>query len=471
MPKIADKRKVLGGRGSVVLYASGTSAGKYFYRELIKGTQTYKTRRIEGVSNMDEAEAAATEVAFELNKEPPDLSLVFGKRRSGGASDTPRGGYVAARVTSRKPRSILIAKAIQNWLALEYEKAEAELLSRVRVDAKEIVCRRHLIPYLEERGITMTSQIDAATFEGYPIYRSSITPLGRRKELQIIKEWCRNYLVKNRYLDSNLLLDKQLRFIPHVPVRQTDLMKNPAINPEDWKIIVDYVRDEWKFEVLKNYGERGWYFRNMFHHFILFAKNSGMSPEELLKLKWKQIEIVDEGRINSKGEKVSWEVAYVRTIRSKTQQAREIPVNQARELRRWKQWIDKYLEERSILRVKITKDTLVFGNPDNDWESFNHNYILRMWTEIRTKLKDQLTGHRFSPHPYTLYSMRSTFIEDQLMKGTPVMEVAEMAGHDVRETQRTYARLNLRRKGAELTLPEMGKKRTESKPIDLFNEE
>ena len=51
------------------------------------------------------------------------------------------------------------------------------------------------------------------------------------------------------------------------------------------------------------------------------------------------------------------------------------------------------------------------------------------------------------------------------------MEVAEMAGHDVRETQRTYARLNLRRKGTELTLPEMGKKRTESKPIDLFNEE
>ena len=69
MPKIADKRKVLGGRGSVVLYASGTSAGKYFYRELIKGTQTYKTRRIEGVSAMDEAEAAATEVAFELNKD------------------------------------------------------------------------------------------------------------------------------------------------------------------------------------------------------------------------------------------------------------------------------------------------------------------------------------------------------------------------------------------------------------------
>ena len=54
--------------------------------------------------------------------------------------------------------------------------------------------------------------------------------------------------------------------------------------------------------------------------------------------------------------------------------------------------------------------------------------------------------------------MRSTFIEDQLMKGTPVIEVAEMAGHDVRETQRTYARSKLCHKGTVLTLPEMGKK-------------
>ena len=43
--------------------------------------------------------------------------------------------------------------------------------------------------------------------------------------------------------------------------------------------------------------------------------------------------------------------------------------------------------------------------------------------------------------------MRSTFIEDHALKGTPVFEVAEMAGHSVIETQKTYARLNLRKKG------------------------
>ena len=49
--------------------------------------------------------------------------------------------------------------------------------------------------------------------------------------------------------------------------------------------------------------------------------------------------------------------------------------------------------------------------------------------------------------------MRSTFIEDHLLKGAPVMEVAEMAGHDIRETQKSYARLNLRKKGEEITRP------------------
>lgn len=77
-------------------------------------------------------------------------------------------------------------------------------------------------------------------------------------------------------------------------------------------------------------------------------------------------------------------------------------------------------------------------------------------------MKGQLSGHRFSPHPYTLYSLRSTFIEDALLREVPVMEVAEMAGHSIVESQKSYARLNLRKKGKEITMPEFGKKKTRS---------
>ena len=152
-----------------------------------------------------------------------------------------------------------------------------------------------------------------------------------------------------------------------------------------------------------------------------------MSPEEILKMKWRQIEIVDVGRINSKGEKVTWEVAYVRTIRSKTQQAREIPSNQARELRRWKMFLEDFIEEKG-LKSKITRDTLVFGQPHFGWDPFSYKHIGETWREIRREVSDKLNGHRFSPHPYTVYILRSTFAEDHLLKGTPVLEVAEMMG-------------------------------------------
>ena len=185
-----------------------------------------------------------------------------------------------------------------------------------------------------------------------------------------------------------------------------------------------------------------------------------------MKLRWKQIDIVDEGRINSKGERVSWEVAYINTTRAKTQQIREVPANQARELRRWKTWLEDYIKD--MKNLTLTKDTLVFCDARRNWTAFSYKHYGETWRDIRTELKDKLDGHRYSPHPYTIYSLRSTFIEDQLMKGTPVMEVAEMAGHDVRETQKTYARLNLRRKGRELTMPELGKRKIERTKVDLF---
>ena len=64
--------------------------------------------------------------------------------------------------------------------------------------------------------------------------------------------------------------------------------------------------------------------------------------------------------------------------------------------------------------------------------------------------------------------MRSTFIEDHLLKGTPVYEVAEMAGHSVVETQKTYALLNLRTKGREITMPTLGRREKSGAKVDLF---
>jgi len=196
-------------------------------------------------------------------------------------------------------------------------------------------------------------------------------------------------------------------------------------------------------------------------------KNTGMSPEEILKLRWKQVEIVDEGRTTSSGQREEWLVSYIYTIRSKTNQAREIPANQARELIRWKQFQEEYITSKN-LKASIDRETFVFSNPNNELKSYGYSNFQRSWKEVLEAVQSKLKGHRYSPHPYTIYSMRSTFIEDHLLKGTPVYEVAEMAGHSVVETQKTYARLNLRTKGREITMPTLGKREKTGEKKDLF---
>ena len=465
MPKVLEKRSVLNGRGTVVLYGSGSSAGTYFYRELIKGTKNYRTRKIENVTNLDEAAEAAVEIAFSLNKEP-DVSIIFDKKQSNSQS-SPKRDYLTGRIVDRRPRKQTIEQAMDAWIQKEQERCDAGLISQGYVNARRNGLKNHVLSFLNNKIVLYTNEINLNTFTDYPVWRSKATPVVRRQEIKWIKEWCRLYLVKNKYLPSDLVMDKS--FLPDVKIKQTDLMKNPAINAEDWETIIRFVREEWRHRPLQKENKSGWFFRNMFWHFILFMKNTGMSPEEILKMKWKQIEIVDVGRINSKGEKVSWEVAYVRTIRSKTQQAREIPANQARELRRWKEFLEGFIESKE-LTSKITRETLVFGQPHNGWQAFCYNHIGETWREVRRELGDKLKGHRFSPHPYTVYSLRSSFAEDHLLKGTPVLEVAEMMGHSVVETQKTYARLNLRKKGREITMPEFGKKiRGEGEVVDLFD--
>ena len=117
-------------------------------------------------------------------------------------------------------------------------------------------------------------------------------------------------------------------------------------------------------------------------------------------------------------------------------------------------------------------NTEVFGNPfprsgsPAGWRPHHRSMFSASWREIMKRLDGQLKGHRHSPHPYSQYSMRSSFIEDHLMRGTSVVEVARMAGHAITETQRSYENLDLRKRGAELTKPKFGKRKVGQRDVE-----
>ena len=67
-------------------------------------------------------------------------------------------------------------------------------------------------------------------------------------------------------------------FLKRGQLKQTDKLANPAICAEDWETIVKYARGHWRDSTKKLQNHRIHYWRTLFWHWILFAKNTAMSP-------------------------------------------------------------------------------------------------------------------------------------------------------------------------------------------------
>ena len=65
--------------------------------------------------------------------------------------------------------------------------------------------------------------------------------------------------------------------------------------------------------------------------------------------------------------------------------------------------------------------------------------------------------------------MRSTFIEDHLIKGTDIFLLARIAGHDVRTLMESYERMDIRKRAEEITKIEYGKKKSDHNVINLLD--
>ena len=517
MPAIAEKKEVLNGRGIVGRWASGSSSGKFFYRELIAGTKKYRCRTLPNALTLDEAEAQAANAAIELAsaetkpgpKQASDqLGLLAREER------LTKQQLKLARLEQKNKPSEDIEKAIKDYVRQQAHRRDTGQIADSTYTNKRIILTIHVLNYLRSEKVKTTRQITATTFDNYLNFRSSTTRIAQQRELSVLGEWIKSYLARNNLIDADLWMRGGL--LPKVEVRMTDRMANPAINPTDWGTIITYIREVWRGEPLKNkqHGRRVWYYRNAFWHYLLLAKNTGMSPEEILKLKWKNIEIRDVGRISATKQRAELEslaakaqeagiellsedpttgepvklpkpgawapneneigreerlIAFIYTIRAKTQQAREIPCNQGRELKRWMQFTKAYLKERGF-EHEITGEDYVFANPHNEYKPIHRQNLGRYWREIVDKLMSdgKLRGHKFSDKRYTLYSLRSTFIEDHLRKGTDLWLIARMAGHDVKELMKSYERLDIKERAQEITEIQYGKEDNEAEIVNLL---
>ncbi len=468
----------------------------------------------------------ALDTALEMREEEPHhLSLLTTtKPKDDGLSLLEREEKVLrkkerlARLEKKKENpQMTIQKALEEWLEGIKKRVDAGALEVSTYEFKGF-SMRHVMEYLKEKKVTLTSQINESTFDDYVSFRMSQTArrIPVQKELQTLGEFIKSYLVKHRYIPARLWLDGQ--FLPKIEIRQTDRDANPAINEDDWNTIITHVRTTWRkdaYEIKKimNNGtlwdrkpeKKNIWFRNMFWHWILVAKNSGMSPEEICKLKWKNVEIVDVGRVSNTKAQEEWEqvmgeaqadgidfdveapdfkdpsewtpegtewgreerlIAYITTMRAKTQEYREIPCNLGHVFKRWRDFVKSQTDQ------PIRGDDYVFAQLFNEMKQPNQRKIGQHWRWICDYLisSGKLKGHKFSERPYTLYSMRSTFIENHILRGTDAYLLARICGNSVATIMQTYERIDIRKRTKELTDIEFGSKKGNPETISLFDD-
>ena len=440
MPKLLTKTDVLNGRAQVISYVR--DAETFYYRELLQGTKTYRTKKLKS-KTQSEAEDEVLDIYTQMRL----------------PSSSPE--YVAR--TLRPKGSKEIRTAIQDYLKMMMDMVEAKQIAMGTYDRAENVLYVPLIKYFEEVGINAVNDINIDTFKGYVVWRqknakgrwdnlkkgTGLTKVSLSGELDQIKRWINHWLLPHKLIKAELASTKG--FIEYPKINPEDLLANPAINPEDWSTIITYVRKDWIHRRgCERPSARGTWSRNMLYNWMLICKNTGARPEELMKLRWKDVEKEDVGRTNSKGEEVSKEIAHCVLRSSKTGAMRISSCNCVYVFDRWLAFQKEWMKINNK-PMEITPNSLVWGCPYKNGLPLSYSRFKDMWDEIRHDCEGQLKGHIFSEERYTIYSMRSTFIEDNLIQGKDIFLIAKAAGHDVKTLMKHYERIDPRKRSREMT--------------------
>ena len=462
MPAYEVKQGVLNGRGVVFSYV--TAPSKFYYRQLIEGQRKYRTKLIANASTIEEAVSRCLDTYIELTDVSHSPGATERALQAATAGLDQRIGSLVSKApqeptgASNEP----IAWHINRFIEHEQGRVEAGLIKQSTLDEKRRILTKPFNSYLLNQGLSQLSQLTPSFLDDYIIYRGKLSKLTRQKELDTIKDFIDNHLIRNEYLNKVIQV-KKLR------INKSDLTANPAITPKDWRTINNYIRNVYVKEVERHHNKAVHYWRVLFWTFTTLAKQTGARPVELLALKWKDVEIEDIGRYSKSNDEMEERlISYITIINSKNGDQREVPSNSGSLFKRWAAYQRMYCKQHKQT-LTITPNTYIFCNPNNDLAAYKYTNYTTAWKRIRTALQGKLEGNKFSEKNYTIYSFRSSFIEDHISKGTDIYLLSRLAGHTVAMLQRHYDRSDIRKFSEDITRIEFGKKGKVKKVIDVFD--
>lgn len=444
MPRIHSKTVVLGGKGQVLCYDRDPST--WFYRES-NGQGGYRSTKLTATTESD-AITQAIDAYTDFRSQEQKHGQVQPKKRA---------------------KSKLISTAIDEWLDHEHQKHQSNLIGDSNLHNKQRAAVQ-LKNYLSHKEVITTLDLTEHTLKDYPIFAGNKKPTTIKAEVGYFNTFL-TYLKQQRLIAPDVAV---LSLVPKIKVTKEDLQANPAINLHDWRLL--HMESKRRMDKYKNDNRlhTSYYWWFTFRSFIFIAKNSGLRPKEMRSLTWKDITVIDAGQRSTKDTRHHY-IAEINVRKTKTGEPRQVPCKSGERFLDLKKFQQDYLKgSQAHLNThkgnyQIKSEDFVFANYTrcNGKVVTLHQYE-RAWREIREAVKPKLKGHWASDDQYTIYSLRSSFIEDSLMEDIPVHLVAQMTGHDIKILMKHYSQLDVRRKSFELTQLPIGRKKDEERNVVEF---
>lgn len=488
MPTIAKdengnqlRHDILGGRASVLMYEDRDYS--WHYRQLIKGKRNKRGQSGSTYINrcLDELDLA------KAIQKATDLYLAL-------QGEIDEQGEPIQR---HKVRDL-----IKEWIVLNEDRQRAGQITLSTLRAKVSSLQNAAILFIcDHKKITYVDQIKRDTFENFHSWRKNegfkyipnsrgVTIIPKdstvKRDIVHITDWISNYLKPRGYMD----------FVPNfetIKIRQDALDANPPIPLDpDWGYIHRYLK-VWAEAPLKEKNTNNWrrvnYWRECVRHLVLVLYNTGARPAEMTGkleklreahkdgtytikrvikggLRWEDIEIEDSTQLNSAtGKEIPVLICNVFIRYSKTGNPRDVPCNCATFFARWRKICNEYRREAGLR--ELTKKDYVFFNPHTD-NPYPYSQFANAWVDMRNELSLMLSPIR-SDQKYTMYSLRSSYINNQIDEGKDIYLIKKITGHSLEVLQRHYDRSDVRKRKAEATERTIGKRKKTKVSVDLEN--
>ena len=398
-------------------------------------------------------------------------------------------------------RRYKVVDLIKEWILLNEERNRAGSMALTTLRAKVSSLQNAGILFItKEKKITYVDQIKRDTFESFSRWRKNegfkLIPNSRgktiipkdstvKRDIVHLAEWFK-YLNDKEYIDLKPTFEI-------IKQRKDELDANPPIPLDQWGHVHRYLK-QWSDEAVKeetktNNWRRNHYWRELFRTLILVLYNTGARPSELVGkeekireaqsdgsyvikrvlkggLRWEDIEIQDSFNMNAAtGKYIDIVITNLFIRYSKTGETRDIPCNCTEFLSRWRRHVNEY--RRQVGLRKVTPKDYVFFNPHTD-KPYPYSQFSLAWSDLRTNLSLVLSPVR-SDKKYTLYSLRSSYITNQIDEGKDIYLIKKITGHSLEMLQRHYDRSDVRKRTAEAVSRTIGKKKEKKVVMSLEN--